>query len=79
MQKTATTYLLLITFVAAIGGFLFGYDWVVIGGAKPFYEAYFHLESDPSLQGWTMSSAIVGSFVGVLLSGDWQIAMVENH
>ncbi len=69
MQKTATTYLLLITFVAAIGGFLFGYDWVVIGGAKPFYEAYFHLESDPALQGWAMSSAIVGSFVGVLLSG----------
>jgi len=69
MQKTATTYLLLITFVAAIGGFLFGYDWVVIGGAKPFYEAYFHLESDPALQGWAMSSAIVGSFIGVLLSG----------
>ena len=69
MQKTATTYLLLITFVAAIGGFLFGYDWVVIGGAKPFYEAYFHLESDPALQGWAMASAIVGSFVGVLLSG----------
>jgi len=69
MQKTATTYLLLITFVAAIGGFLFGYDWVVIGGAKPFYEAYFHLESDVALQGWAMSSAIVGSFIGVLLSG----------
>ena len=69
MQKTATTYLLLITFVAAIGGFLFGYDWVVIGGAKPFYEAYFHLESDVTLQGWAMSSAIVGSFIGVLLSG----------
>ncbi len=69
MQNTATTYLLLITFVAAIGGFLFGYDWVVIGGAKPFYEAYFHLESDPVLQGWAMSSAIVGSFIGVLLSG----------
>ena len=69
MQKTATTYLLLITFVAAIGGFLFGYDWVVIGGAKPFYEAYFHLGSDVALQGWAMSSAIVGSFIGVLLSG----------
>ena len=26
-----------ISFVAAFGGLLFGYDWVVIGGAKPFY------------------------------------------
>jgi sugar porter (SP) family MFS transporter len=69
MQQNATAYLLLITFVAAIGGFLFGYDWVVVGGAKPFYEAYFQLELNPALQGWVMSSAIVGSFIGVLLSG----------
>lgn len=32
-------YLWTIAFVAALGGLLFGYDWVVIGGAKPFYEA----------------------------------------
>lgn len=36
-------YLLLITFVAAMGGLLFGYDWVVIGGAAKFYEAHFAL------------------------------------
>ena len=28
-----------ISLVAALGGLLFGYDWVVIGGAKPFYES----------------------------------------
>ena len=37
-------YLALITFVAAMGGLLFGYDWVVIGGAAKFYEAFFHLK-----------------------------------
>ncbi len=54
--------------VAALGGLLFGYDWVVIGGAKPFYEAYFHLTS--SLQiGWAMSCALVGCMIGSILSG----------
>ena len=33
-------YLWLICLVAALGGLLFGYDWVVIGGAKLFYETY---------------------------------------
>ncbi|WP_241149125.1 hypothetical protein [Photobacterium sanguinicancri] len=28
----------LISLVAACGGLLFGYDWVVIGGAKPFMK-----------------------------------------
>ena len=29
--------------VAAMGGLLFGYDWVVIGGAKPFFEPFLQL------------------------------------
>ena len=40
-----TVYVWGIASVAALGGLLFGYDWVVIGGAKPFYEAYFDLTS----------------------------------
>jgi MFS family permease len=32
-----------ISVVAALGGLLFGYDWVVIGGAAKFYEPFFHL------------------------------------
>lgn len=54
--------------VAACGGLLFGYDWVVIGGAKPFYEAYFNI-TDPVLVGWAMSSALIGCIIGAICSG----------
>jgi sugar porter (SP) family MFS transporter len=62
------TYLWTISLVAALGGLLFGYDWVVIGGAKPFYEIYFHLQT-PSEQGWAMSCALVGCLLGAMGSG----------
>ena len=39
-------YIWMISLVAAMGGLLFGYDWVVIGGAKPFFEKYFDLTSE---------------------------------
>lgn len=42
-----TAYIYGISAVAALGGLLFGYDWVVFGGAKPFYEKFFQL-TDPS-------------------------------
>lgn len=56
----------LICLVAAMGGFLFGYDWVVIGGAKPFYEPYFQLNT-PNEKGWGTSSALIGCIFGALL------------
>jgi len=55
--------------VAAMGGLLFGYDWVVIGGAKPFFIRYFNLENNAGLVGWAMSSALVGCMIGAVLSG----------
>lgn len=57
-----------VTLVSAMGGLLFGYDWVVIGGAKPFYEKFFGLTT-PSEIGWAMSSALVGCLLGALVSG----------
>jgi SP family sugar porter-like MFS transporter len=43
------TYVWMISAVAAMGGLLFGYDWVVIGGAAKFYEAFFHLKDTAAL------------------------------
>ena len=55
--------------VSALGGLLFGYDWVVIGGAKPFYEQFFNISGSTNLQGWAMSSALLGCLLGSIFSG----------
>lgn len=70
-MKKNNLYLWLICMVSAMGGLLFGYDWVVIGGAKIFYEPFFCLEGSPLLRGWAMSSALLGCLIGALLSGNW--------
>ena len=63
-------FIWLVCIVAAMGGLLFGYDWVVIGGAKLFYEPYFGItDATPFLRGWAQSSALVGCLVGAVLSG----------
>jgi SP family arabinose:H+ symporter-like MFS transporter len=63
-------FLWLVCLVAAMGGLLFGYDWVVIGGAKPFYEPYFGItDATPFLRGLAQSSALFGCLVGAVLSG----------
>ena len=69
MKTQSNLYLFLIALISAMGGFLFGYDWVVIGGAKPFYEQYFQIADSPVLQGWAMSSALIGCLVGALSAG----------
>lgn len=63
-----TTYIWKIAFTAALGGLLFGYDWVVIGGAKHFYEIYFQIHSD-LLIGWANSCALLGCLAGCLVAG----------
>ncbi len=63
-----SAYIWSICLVAAMGGLLFGYDWIVIGGAKVFYETYFHLTT-PMQIGWATSSALVGCLVGAIISG----------
>jgi sugar porter (SP) family MFS transporter len=61
-------YVCLISAVAAMGGLLFGWDWVVIGGAKPFFQRYFELTSAAQI-GWANSCALIGCLAGALAAG----------
>ena len=61
-------YVWLISVVAAFGGLLFGWDWVVIGGAKPFFQRYFELTSEAQI-GWANSCALIGCLAGALVAG----------
>ena len=61
-------YVWLISIVAAMGGLLFGWDWVVIGGAKPFFQRYFELTSEAQI-GWANSCALIGCLIGALAAG----------
>lgn len=69
MQKYNKGFLYFICLVSAMGGLLFGYDWVVIGGAKPFYELFFGISQSPVMQGVAMSAALVGCLVGAMVAG----------
>ena len=63
------TFLYFICAVSAMGGLLFGYDWVVIGGAKPFYELFFGITGSPLMQGVAMTTALVGCLAGAMVAG----------
>ncbi|MFB2117722.1 sugar porter family MFS transporter [Parapedobacter sp. 2B3] len=62
-------YVWFLASVAALGGFLFGFDTAVISGALSPLIQYFDLASQPVFQGWLVSSVVLGSVVGALLSG----------
>ena len=69
MENQSKAFLYFICAVSAMGGLLFGYDWVVIGGAKPFYELYFGISDSPVMQGVAMSTALIGCLVGAMVAG----------
>ena len=69
MQGFNKGFFYFICLVSAMGGLLFGYDWVVIGGAKPFYELYFDITDLPLMQGVAMTTALVGCLAGAMVAG----------
>ena len=68
-MKNSKAFLYFVCCVASMGGLLFGYDWVVIGGAKPFYEEFFGISDSPVLQRVAMSTALVGCLIGAMVAG----------
>ena len=67
-MKTKTSYYLLgISFVSTIGGFLFGYDTAIISGCNSFLQDHFQLS--PAMLGWVVSSALLGTIFGCVIAG----------
>ena len=75
MAKVNTSLVIGLTFVATLGGLLFGYDTAVISGAVSSIDAYFinplglSETARSSLSGWTISSALVGCIIGAVVAG----------
>jgi sugar porter (SP) family MFS transporter len=67
-QLTNNSYLFFIALTAALGGFLFGYDTAVISGTISFVKSKFAL--DTVMEGWFVSSALVGCIAGVSMAGE---------
>ena len=66
-MKRTSLYLIAISFVASLGGFLFGYDTAIISGCNSFLEAQFELSK--AMLGWVASSALLGTIAGTILAG----------
>ena len=66
-QQGSLVYLVVICFVATLGGLLFGYDTAVIAGAIRFLTLRFDLS--PVMEGWTAASALAGCAIGAMLAG----------
>lgn len=60
-------YLCMLAFIAAFGGFLFGFDTAVISGTEGFVKDKFVL--DALAEGWFVGIALLGCIIGVIIAG----------
>lgn len=67
MKTQKSNFLLGISFVSTIGGFLFGYDTAIISGCNTFLEQHFDLSA--AALGWLVSSALLGTILGCVVAG----------
>ncbi|MBO9634281.1 MAG: sugar porter family MFS transporter [Chitinophagaceae bacterium] len=67
MHKQGLQYVYKCTYVAAVGGLLFGYDTAVVAGAIGFIQQKYSLS--PAMMGWVASCALVGCVIGAMFAG----------
>ena len=67
LSSKATAYAVSISLIAALGGFLFGFETVVISGAEKTIQTLWQLSS--GWQGFTVASSLIGTVVGSLIAG----------
>lgn len=68
-----SSYILGISFISALGGYLFGFDFAVIAGALPFLQQQFGL--DAYWEGFATGSLALGAIVGCIIAG----AMADKY
>jgi SP family xylose:H+ symportor-like MFS transporter len=61
------TYVIGISFISALGGYLFGFDFAVISGALPFLKNQFHFNEVQ--EGMATATLAIGCIVGCVLAG----------
>ncbi|WP_025689045.1 sugar porter family MFS transporter [Paenibacillus zanthoxyli] len=66
-SETSIKFVVLVSMVAALGGFLFGFDTAVMSGANGLLRARFELGN--FMLGWTVSCLIIGCMAGAAISG----------
>ncbi len=67
VARSRNRYLVRIALIAALGGFLFGYDTGVISGAQLFITRDFH--ADQFAQQWMVGGLLLGAVAGAAISG----------
>ena len=73
-QKSGSRkFIVLVSFVAALGGLLFGFDTAIISGTIPYISSYFTM--DEYMLGWSVSSILAGCAVGAMFAG----AMADRY
>lgn len=64
----SNAYIIAISFVSALGGYLFGFDFAVIAGALPFLKVQFQLNA--WWEGFLTGSLALGCIIGCLIAGN---------
>ena len=76
-QRKTQLSVVQITLIAAIGGFLLGFDASVLASTQLYFTQFFSLSA--SQQGWAISSAGYGCFVGAVSSGYLTLALSRKY